>query len=112
MSLVFNFTEFQSASICTMVLSEGRHEIETARQRLTAAKAQASAAAQMMKSAQLMTDAAQKEVLAASEGLKKAEERWNVINVDVDDDTATASKSPSSFTIGPPLLPGLIAASI
>jgi len=76
-----------------MVLSEGRHEIETARQRLTAAKAQASAAAQMMKSAQLMSDAAQKEVLAASEGLKKAEERWNVINVDIDDDTATANNN-------------------
>jgi len=74
-------------------LSEGRHEIETARQRLTAAKAQASAAAQMMESAQLMSDAAKQEVLAASEGLKKAEERWNVINVDIDDDTATANNN-------------------
>ena len=40
-----------------------------------------------------MSDAAKKEVLAASEGLKKAEERWNVINVDIEDDIATTANN-------------------
>eukprot|EP00571_Detonula_confervacea_P003189 CAMPEP_0172319704 /NCGR_PEP_ID=MMETSP1058-20130122/38456_1 /TAXON_ID=83371 /ORGANISM="Detonula confervacea, Strain CCMP 353" /LENGTH=348 /DNA_ID=CAMNT_0013034815 /DNA_START=91 /DNA_END=1137 /DNA_ORIENTATION=- len=73
--------------------SEGSREIEAAKQRLGAAKTQAASAAKMMEHAKAMSEAAEKEVKAAEECLKGAEKRWEVIEVDSDDDESQGMKS-------------------
>lgn len=67
--------------------SEGSREIEAARQRLNAARAQKQSAAKMLESAKAMYSTAAKEVQAAETCLKGAEKRWEVIEVDDDKST-------------------------
>ena len=79
-----------AGKICTSsMLSQGRHEIEAARQRLAAAKTQASAASKNMEAAKLMMENAKsllesssKEVDAAKKCLSEAEKRWEVIEIE------------------------------
>jgi len=62
------------------MLPEGSREIEAVKQRLTAAKTQAALA-------KAMSEAAEKEVKVAEKCLKDAEKRWEVIEVDSDDES-------------------------
>ena len=87
--------------------SEGSREVEAGRRRLDAAKVQASSANQMVQSARSTLDALQKsiqsaktnlqmaetqveqtrkEVEAAEEYVAESEKRWDVIDIDADDD--------------------------
>ena len=95
--------------------SEGSREIEAAKRRLAAAKLQALSANQMAKSARSTLQSAkknltiaetqvvntQKEVDAAKKYLAESEKRWEVINVDADDDkTKPKPKKPGSYKAG------------
>ena len=73
--------------------SEGGREIEAARKRLVAAKAQASAASTVienleksMETAKSMKVKADKEVMEAKQMLADAEKRWEVIAIDIDNE--------------------------
>ena len=66
--------------------SEGSREIEAARKRLAAAKAQVSVASKNMAMAKTMLDTAEKEAKEAAAMLKDSEKRWEVIEIDNDDD--------------------------
>lgn len=83
--------------------SEGSREIEGARNRLAAANSQATAAStnlesikQLLVHAQSMFDVAEKERKEAKAGLSAAEKRWEVIDIDGDDDIETPKKGSSS----------------
>ena len=74
--------------------SEGSREIEAARKRLAAAKAQVTVASnniemitKMLEGAQSQLVTSQKEAKEAEAMLKDAEKRWEVIDVDSDDDS-------------------------
>ena len=87
--------------------SEGRREIEAARQRLSAAKSHASfiskaedTAKQMFDTAkknleeiQLQAVSSKKEVEDAQKLLKEAEKRWEVIEIDLDDQEGNTSST-------------------
>ena len=80
-----------------MASSEGRHEIETARKRLAAAKEQRSSTSKNVEQARAMLDAATKNMLharsmdnaarnevgEAEKCLRESEERWEVIDIDL-----------------------------
>ena len=94
--------------------SEGSREIEAAKRRLAAAKLQASSANQMAKSARSTLQSAkknlelaetqvkqtQKEVEAAEKYMAESEKRWEVINVDADDDETIPLKNTASYKAG------------
>jgi len=87
--------------------TEGRREIEAARQRLSAAKSHASfiskaedTAKQMLATAkknlediQLQSLSSKKEVKDAQKLLKEAEKRWEVIEIDLDDQEGNTSST-------------------
>ena len=103
-------------------MSEGSREIEAARRRLDAAKVQASSANQMAQSAKSTLESLQKSIKSAKKNLELAktqvvntqkeveavekymaesEKRWEVINVDADDDKTTPiPKNPGSYKAG------------
>jgi len=97
--------------------TEGRREIEAAKQRLTIAKLHASFVSKSLATAQASEDAAkkawkrakrareeiqaqatssEKEVSDAQKFLAEAEKRWEVISIDIDDDTPKKDKESSS----------------
>mmetsp|Transcript_8642 Transcript_8642/g.9908 ORF Transcript_8642/g.9908 Transcript_8642/m.9908 type:complete len:171 (+) Transcript_8642:97-609(+) len=65
--------------------SEGSREIEAGKKRLAAANAQSISATTMFQLTKTMMETAKKEVEDAELFLQEAEERWNVVDVDVDD---------------------------
>jgi len=65
--------------------SEGSREIEAGKKRLAAANAQSISATTMFQLANTMMETAKKEIEDAELFLKEAEERWNVVDGDVDD---------------------------
>jgi len=77
--------------------TEGRREIETAKQRLASAKSHASfiskteaTAKKMLADIQLQAASSKKEVEDAKKFLAEAEKRWEVIAIDVDDERQAA----------------------
>ena len=97
--------------------TEGRREIEAARQRLSAAKSHVTFLSKTLATAQASEDATKKawkkakrareeiqtqatssdkEVSDAQKFLVEAEKRWEVISIDIDDDTPKKDKESSS----------------